>query len=72
MRWIIISTYFYLEKTNTPRKINRHSDGNLDIFCPIVFAANQQQNEYYMFKDMLLQPVKSDFILDIIKEVEAH
>ena len=38
----------------------------------MVFAANQEQNESYTFKDMLLQPYKSDFILAIIKEVEEN
>ena len=38
----------------------------------MVFAENQEQNEYYTFKDMLLQPEKSDLILSMIKEVKAH
>ena len=38
----------------------------------MVFAENQERNESYIFKDMLLQPYKSDFIIDTIKEVEAH
>ena len=39
---------------------------------PMVFASNQEQNESYTFKDMILQPYKPYFILAIIKEVEAH
>ena len=38
----------------------------------MVFAENQEQNESYTFKGMLLQPDRSYFILDIIKEVEAQ
>ena len=38
----------------------------------MVSAENQEQNEYYTFKVMLLQPDKSDFILYMIKEYEAH
>ena len=38
----------------------------------MVFETNQQQNKYYTFKDTLLQPDKSHFILSMIKEVEAH
>ena len=38
----------------------------------MLFAANQEQNETYTFKDVFLQPDKSDFILAMIKEVEAH
>ena len=38
----------------------------------MVFVENQEQNQAYTFKDMLLQPDKSDSILSTIKEVEAH
>ena len=38
----------------------------------MVFAENQEQNQSYTFKDMLLQPDKSDFIIAIVKEVEVH
>ena len=38
----------------------------------MLLTANQEQNESYTFKDMLLQPYKSDFVLASIKEVEAH
>ena len=36
------------------------------------FAANQQQNEYYTYKDMLFQPYNSGFILPKIKKVGEH
>ena len=38
----------------------------------MVLAANSEQNAFYTFKEMLLQPDKSDLILSKIKEVEAH
>ena len=38
----------------------------------MVFAEKQEQNESYIFKDVLLQSDKSNLILDIIKEVKAH
>ena len=36
----------------------------------MVFAENQEQNESYTFKDVLLNTDKSDIILAMIKEVE--
>ena len=54
------------------QEINRHFDVTLYHFCPMVFSENQEQNKSYNFKDMLLQPSRSDFILSTIKEVEAH
>ena len=38
----------------------RHFDGTLNHFGSILFAENQEHNESYNFKDMLLQPDKSD------------
>ena len=38
----------------------------------MVLAENQKRNESYTFKDILLQPEKSYFILSIINEVEEH
>ena len=38
-------------------------DENINHFGPMEFEANQEQNESYNFKDMLLQPDKSDFII---------
>ena len=35
-------------------------------------AENQEQNEFYTFKEMLLQTYRSVFILAMIIEVEAH
>ena len=54
------------------QEINRHFDLTLNHFGPMVFAENKEQNESYTFKDMLLQPEKSDLIIAMIKEVKAH
>ena len=54
------------------QEINRHLNGTLNIFGTMVFAANQEQNRSYIFKDMLLQPYKSYLILTMLEEFEAH
>ena len=36
------------------------------------YLQQTKKNESYTFKDMLLQPYESDFILAMIKEVETH
>ena len=41
-------------------------------FGYMLFAANQEQNETYTFKNMLSQPYKSGFIMEMLKEVESH
>ena len=38
----------------------------------MVFTANKEQIESYTFKDMLLQPNKSYFLLAMIKYIEAQ
>ena len=45
------------------QEINSNFDGTLNNYGPMLFAENQEQNESYTFKDMLLQPYQSDFIL---------
>ena len=42
---------------------NRHFNGTFNHFGPMVFAANQEHNESYKFKDMLFQLYKLDLIL---------
>ena len=49
------------------QEINRYFDGTLDPFGPMVFVGNQEKNEYYPFKDTLLQPYKSGFISSMIR-----
>ena len=38
----------------------------------MVFASYKELNESYTFKEILLKPYKSNFIIYIIKEVGAH
>ena len=54
------------------QEINRNSDGTLNQLDPMLFAENQEQNEFYIFNGMLLQPYMSYFILAITNEVEAN
>ena len=51
---------------------SRNFNGTLNHYGPMEFSANQEKNESYTFKDMLLQPDKSDLIPSTIKEVESH
>ena len=37
-------------------EINRNFDGTLNNYGPMVFEESQEQNEYYTFKDIYLQP----------------
>eukprot|EP00957_Ditylum_brightwellii_P077963 5926307-Ditylum_brightwellii.AAC.1 len=39
---------------------------------PMAFAANQQQNEIYTFKDMMKQVDAKEFIAAMLKEMEVH
>eukprot|EP00957_Ditylum_brightwellii_P137482 10482008-Ditylum_brightwellii.AAC.1 len=47
-------------------------DETVNTFRPMVFAANQQQNEMYTYKDMLQQPDAKDFVLAMLKEITVH
>ncbi len=47
-------------------------DGTLNKVYEFAFAANQQQNETYTFKDAMLQDDASDFIKAMIKEINDH
>ena len=51
--------HIFLTKANQNiQEINRHFDGTLKSYGPIVFAENQEHNEYYIFKYMLSKPDK--------------
>ena len=63
---------FITRSTQNIQEINRHYDGTLNHFGAMVFTANQEQNESYTLKEILLQPYRLYFILAMIKEVEAH
>ena len=53
-------------------EINRKSDGTLNNPGLMVFEENQEKNESYTFKDMLLQPDKPYLITSMINYVESH
>ena len=48
------------------QKIIRYFDETLNRFGPVVFAAKQEQDEYYIFREVVLQPDMTDFILAMI------
>eukprot|EP00957_Ditylum_brightwellii_P023323 1760911-Ditylum_brightwellii.AAC.1 len=47
-------------------------DKILNDMHPMAFAANQQQNEIYTFKDMMIQDDAKDVIAAMLKEVEVY
>eukprot|EP00957_Ditylum_brightwellii_P100186 7635482-Ditylum_brightwellii.AAC.1 len=47
-------------------------DESLNYLYPMVFAADQQQNKMYTFKDMMKQEDHKHFIVAILKEIEVH
>ena len=52
--------HIFLTRVNQNiRETNRHFDGTLNKYGPMVFAENWEQNESYKFKDMFLQLDKS-------------
>ena len=56
--------HIFLTRANQHiQEINRHFDGTLNHYGPVLFSENQEQEEPYTFKEMLLQPDNSDFIL---------
>ena len=60
------SQIFLTRLNQRTQEINRHFDGSLNHFDPMVFSIDKEQNESYTFKDVLLQPYDSDFILSMI------
>ena len=52
------------------QEISIHFDGTLNNVSHMIFSANQEQNEFYNFKEILLQLNKSYLILAIIGDVE--
>eukprot|EP00957_Ditylum_brightwellii_P034600 2623672-Ditylum_brightwellii.AAC.1 len=47
-------------------------DDTIDSFSPMTFAANQQQNETYTYKDMLRQPDRKEFVTTMLGEIAVH
>ena len=65
------NTHIFLNVSNQHiKEINRHFDGTLNHYVPMVFASNQEKKEFFTFKNILLQPYKSYLNLSMIKEVE--
>ena len=59
--------YIFLTRSNqNTQEIIRHFDGTLNHYGTMEYAEDQEQNESYTFKDILLQPYKSYFILAMI------
>ena len=47
---------FITRENQQTQEINRHFDRILNNFDPMAFAANQEKNYSYTFKEMFLQP----------------
>ena len=47
-------------------------DDTINCFSPMAFAANQQQNETYTYKDMLKQPDCKEFVAAMLEEIAVH
>ena len=63
-------THTFIPRENQHiQEINGHFDGTLYYFVTMIFASNQEQNEPWIFKEMLLKLEKTDFIPSTIREV---
>eukprot|EP00957_Ditylum_brightwellii_P200282 15268128-Ditylum_brightwellii.AAC.1 len=47
-------------------------DDTINCFSHMAFAANQQQNEAYTYKDMLKQPDCKKFVAAMLEEIAVH
>eukprot|EP00957_Ditylum_brightwellii_P200312 15271358-Ditylum_brightwellii.AAC.1 len=47
-------------------------DETINEFNPMAFAANQQQNKTYTFKDMLKQDGVKNFVMAMLHEIQVH
>eukprot|EP00957_Ditylum_brightwellii_P050944 3863720-Ditylum_brightwellii.AAC.1 len=47
-------------------------DDIINCFSPVAFAANQQQNENYTYKNMLKQPDRKEFVAVMLEEIAVH
>eukprot|EP00957_Ditylum_brightwellii_P130820 9979459-Ditylum_brightwellii.AAC.1 len=47
-------------------------DDTINSFSPIAFAANQQQNKAYTYKDILMQPDCKEFVVAMLDEIAVH
>ena len=61
--------HIFLTRANQHiQEINRQFDETLNYYGSMVFESTQEQNGSYTFKDMWLQPDKSNFILAMTKD----
>jgi len=65
-------TAFFTAAANKCEEVNRLFDGTINKVFEFVFAANQQQNETYTFKDAMLQDDSDAFIKAMVKEISDH
>ena len=49
------------------QEINRHFNGTLNHFGPVVFAANQEQNESYTFKEICCNQISHILLYTLLK-----
>ena len=65
-------TAFFTAVANKCEELNLLFDGTINKVFEFAFAANQQQNETYTFKDAMLQDDIGDFIKAMVKEISDH
>ena len=65
-------TAFFTAAAVRCEELNLLMDGTINKVHEFIFAANQQQNETYTFKDALLQDDAADFIKAMVKEIDDH
>ena len=65
-------TAFFTAAANKCEKTNRLADGTINNKYEFVFAANQTQNETFMFKDAMQELDSLDFIRAMLHEIAAH
>eukprot|EP00957_Ditylum_brightwellii_P071725 5452378-Ditylum_brightwellii.AAC.1 len=78
-----VSTALYTNLSSVPLAVqNRaifHSevatalfDDIINCFSPMAFAASQQQNENYTYKDISKQPDCKEFVAAMLEEIAVH
>ena len=65
-------TAFFTAAATRCEEINLLMDGTINKVHEFIFAANQQQNETYTFKDAMLEDDAADFIKSMLIEIAAH
>ncbi len=65
-------TMFFTAAAYKCEEVNLLFDDTINKISEFAFAANQQQNETYTFKDAMLQDDHVDFIKAMLKEIDDH